>query len=127
MKQLLILILIFLVGCSTQIDNRILGTWKVQNSFYRATYKIEKAGEKLIGKVLYYNDDTTILKETGTDKDIFLNNLTYKNDAFVDAISGETITQKNISITIQSNDTLAVTKYIHNKPLTEIWTRKTLN
>lgn len=125
MKQFLIPILIFLVGCSTKIDTRILGEWNVQSQFYRATFKIEKVSKKVIGKVLYYNDDTTILKETGTDKDIFLHNLTYKNDAFVDAIAGATITKnERISITVKHQDTLEFTQYILHKPVVEIWTRK---
>ncbi|WP_420551374.1 hypothetical protein [Tenacibaculum aiptasiae] len=125
MKRYLFGLLIFLIGCSTQIDERILGIWNVQSSFYKATYKIEKQANKLIGKVIYYNDDTTIIRETGTDKDIFLNNLTYKDDTFVDAISGATQTNSdNLKIKIKHKDTLEVTSYIMHKPLIEIWVRK---
>ncbi|WP_272149982.1 hypothetical protein [Tenacibaculum aiptasiae] len=125
MKRYLFGLLIFLIGCSTQIDKRILGIWDVQSSFYKATYKIEKQANKLVGKVIYYNDDTTIIRETGTDKDIFLNNLTYKNNTFVDAISGATQTNSNnLKIKIKHKDTLEVTSYIMHKPLIEIWVRK---
>lgn len=125
MKRYLFGLLIFLIGCSTQIDERILGIWNVQSSFYKATYKIEKQANKLVGKVIYYNDDTTIIRETGTDKDIFLNNLTYKDDTFVDAISGATQTNSdNLKIKIKHKDTLEVTSYIMHKPLIEIWVRK---
>ncbi|KAB1155276.1 MULTISPECIES: DUF2147 domain-containing protein [Tenacibaculum] len=125
MKRYLFGLLIFLIGCSTQIDERILGIWDVQSSFYKATYKIEKQANKLVGKVIYYNDDTTIIRETGTDKDIFLNNLTYKDDTFVDAISGATQTNSdNLKIKIKHKDTLEVTSYIMHKPLIEIWVRK---
>ncbi len=111
------------MGCSTQIDKRILGIWNVQSNFYKATYKIEKKGKKIIGKLLYYNDDTTVLHETNTDKDIFLHDLKYKNGVYVDAISGATTT-KNLTIKIKHQDTLEVTSYIIHKPLIEIWTRK---
>ncbi|WP_299122029.1 hypothetical protein [uncultured Tenacibaculum sp.] len=125
MKRYLFGLLIFLIGCSTRIDERILGIWNVQSSFYKATYKIEKQANKLVGKVIYYNDDTTIIRETGTDKDIFLNNLTYKDDTFVDAISGATQTNSdNLKIKIKHKDTLEVTSYIMHKPLIEIWVRK---
>lgn len=125
MRKSLFGLFIFLIGCSSQIDNRILGIWNVKSTFYKATYKIEKQGKKLIGKVLYYNDDTTIIKETGTDKDIFLKNLTYKNEVYVDAISGATKTNsENFKIKIKHQDTLEVTSYISNQPLIETWIRK---
>ena len=78
MKKYLFGLSIFIIGCNLKIDNRILGTWKVQSNYYDATYKIEKQGKKLIGKVIYYNDGTTILRETKTQKDVFLKNLKYK-------------------------------------------------
>lgn len=59
------------------------------------------------------------------NKDIFLNNLKFKNDVFVDAISGATQTNsENLTIKIKHKDTLEVTSYIRHKPLVEIWTRK---
>ena len=125
MRKYLFGLLIFLIGCSTQIDERILGIWNVKSSFYKATYKIEKLDKNLVGKVIYYNDDTTIIKETGSNKDIFLKNITYKNDVFVDAISGATQTNsENLKIKIKHKDTLEVTSYIMHKPLIEIWVRK---
>ena len=125
MKKLGVLFLMFLFAFCTTAPKEILGIWQVQSNFYRATYKIEKQGKKLIGKVLYYNDDTTILNETGTDKDIFLSDLKYKDDVYVDAISGATnTTEEGISIKIKHKDTLEVTSYIRHKPLVEIWTRK---
>lgn len=123
MKRFLFLFLIFLVGCSTEIDNRILGTWNVQSKFYRGTFKIEKESKKLIGKIIYYNDDTTILKETETDKDIFLHDLKMKDDVFIDAVSGATTHTENLNIKVKNKDTLEVTTYIMKKPLVEIWTR----
>lgn len=125
MKKTLLGLIVLLTACSTQIDKRVLGTWNVQSNFYKATYKIEKQGEKLIGKVLYYNDDTTVLHETKTDKDIFLHDLKYKNNVYVDAISGATkTTSENLTIKIKHKDTLEVTSYINKKPLVENWTRK---
>ena len=125
MKKIVFGLLLLLAACSTQIDKRIFGTWNVQSNFYRATYKIEKHGKKIIGKVLYYNDDTTVLNKTNTDKDIFLHDLKYKNNVYVDAISGATkTTSENLTIKIKHKDTLEVTSYINKKPLIENWTRK---
>ena len=125
MKKAGILILMLSFAFCTKAPKEILGIWEVQSKFYRATYKIEKAGKKLIGKVIYYNDDTTVLHETGTEKDIFLSNLEYKDNVFVDAISGATQTNsESLTIKIIHKDTLEVTNYIRHKPLVEIWTRK---
>lgn len=125
MKKILIFLLLIAVACSSKIDERILGTWQVKSRYHQATYKIEKQGKKLVGKLLYYNDNIKVLEATNTDKDIFLKDLKNKNDVYVDAISGATITgKKNIEIRIKSNDTLAVTRYIMNQPLKEFWTRK---
>jgi len=117
--------MLFLFVYCTKAPEEILGVWKVENSFYKAVYKIENQGAKLLGKVLYYNDGTTILKETKTAKDIFLHDLKLKNDVYVDAISGATKTNsENLTIKIKHKDTLEVTSYIQHKPLIELWTRK---
>lgn len=125
MKNLLLLFSVLFLSCTTKIDERILGKWQVQSSFYKAIYKIEKQNKKLVGKVLYYNDDTTVLHETKTDKDIFLKDLKFKNNQFIDAVSGATKTiQKSTSIKVKHKDTLQVTSYVMKKPSIEIWTRK---
>ena len=125
MKKLGILLIALAFSFCSKAPKEIMGFWVVQSSFYKATYKIEKENKKLVGKVIYYNDDTTVLHETGTEKDIFLTNLKYKNDVFVDAVSGATQTNsENLTIKIKHKDTLEVTSYIRHKPLVEIWTRK---
>lgn len=125
MKKTLILYLLIIISCSSKIDESILGTWQVKSKYHQATYKIEKQGKKLVGKLLYYNDNIKVLEATNTDKDIFLKNLKNKNGIYVDAISGATITEKkNIEIRIKNEDTLAVTRYIMHQPLKEFWTRK---
>lgn len=113
------------VTCCSSTDEHILGVWNVKSDFYTATYSIEKQGKKIIGKLLYYNDNTRILQETGTAKDIVFHNLKSKNGVFVDAISGATRKAKTgIEIKIKHQDTLEVTTYIHKKPLKEFWVRK---
>lgn len=126
MRTILLAILLC-IGCSKSFDKNILGIWQVQSKFYKATYEIIQDNGLIVGKVIYYDDGTTILRETGTDKDIFLKNLKYKNDVFVDAVSGATVTKtKTTQLKVKHKDTLEVTSYIHNKPLVEIWTRKQL-
>lgn len=129
MKKNILLITCFLFIFCSEKEHDIIGFWNVESNYYRATYKIENKNNKLIGKVIYYNDDTTILKETHTDKDIFLFNLKLKKDnIYVDAVSGATSSKnQNTIIKVNHKDTLEVTSYIMKKPLKEIWIRNTNN
>ncbi|CAL2104545.1 conserved protein of unknown function [Tenacibaculum sp. 190130A14a] len=125
MKRFLLITVILFLGCSKSFDQRIIGIWKTNSKFYEATYKFEKVRKNIVGKLLYYNDGTTILRETGTDKDIFIKNLQYKDRLFIDAVSGATqTTSSNYQIKVKHKDTLEVTTHIRNKPSIEIWTRK---
>ncbi|WP_047788947.1 hypothetical protein [Tenacibaculum mesophilum] len=125
MKLFLLITIILFLGCSKPFDQRIIGIWKTNSKFYKATYKFEKVNKHIVGKLLYYNDGTTILHETGTDKDIFIKNLLYKDLLFIDALSGATQTNTlNYQIEVKHQDTLKVTTYIRRKPLIETWTRK---
>lgn len=113
------------IGCSKITEAKILGVWQVKSPYYKATYEITHTKDKLVGKVIYYDDGTTILHETGTAKDIFLKNLHYKNGMYIDAVSGATnTTEKTTKLIMKHRDTLQVRSYVHHKPLTEIWTRK---
>lgn len=123
-KSIFLLFFIFL-SCQSTIDSDILGVWNVQSDFYRAKYKIEQRGNKLVGALLYYNDDTKELKATHTDQDIFLKNLKKKNGLYIDAISGATITNHSqMEIVIKSKDTLEVSTHIMNDVLKEYWIRE---
>lgn len=125
MKRFLFITTIHFISCSKSFDNRILGEWKTNSKFYKATYKFEKISKNIVGKLLYYNDGTTVLQETGTKKDIFIENLDYKDNVFVDAVSGATqTTSQNYQIKVKHQDTLEVTTYIRNRPLIETWTRQ---
>ena len=130
MKKIsLITTCLFFAFC-TKKEHPIVGLWNVQSNYYKATFKIASEKNKLVGKVIYYNDDTTILHETRTEKDIFLFNLKETdNNTYIDAVSGATETKKHTtSISIKHKDTLEVTTYISKKPLTETWIRnKKLN
>ncbi len=125
MKRILLLLSCCLFIFCAKKEHEIIGLWDVKSNYYRATYKIEFQNNRLVGKVIYYNDDTTVLKETKTDKDLFLFNLKQKSDNnYIDAVSGATKTNnQTTSITIKHKDTLEVTSYIMKKPLTEIWIR----
>ena len=88
-KIILFAILIIAFSCAKK-ENPLLGKWKVDSKFYKATYHILESNDSVQGKVLYYNDDTTIIREVdGKDYYVF-KNLKEKENVYVDAISGAT-------------------------------------
>lgn len=122
-KGLFFTAFLLLLSCAEQ-PKELIGIWQVNSPYYKATYSIEEQNNVIVGKVKYYNDDTYIYRETGTDKDIFLHKITRKDSIYIDAVSGATITKKELIIKQKSEDTLEVTTYIHNKPLKEFWIKK---
>lgn len=113
-----------LLSCKDK-KNELLGTWSVNSKFYKAICFITETEERIKGQVLYYNDDTTVYNyEEGTTKNYFFNNIKEQKNEFVDAISGATKTgEQQIKLKLRHKDTLEVTTYIVNKPLTETWIR----
>lgn len=128
MKQWIFLLFpIIMVSCQRQEDP-LVGKWKVNSKFYSATYQISEAGNELNGLVLSYNDGTSKYKQ-GDEKQYFVFTGLKKESElqYVDGISGATSKKdapKSIEIKQINKDTLEVTTFIMNKPLTEIWTRK---
>ena len=62
MKQLLFFFFLWtLSACQTTTDNMV-GTWKVNDKFTKATYQIEQDGRYLKAFVLAYDDGTTQYK-----------------------------------------------------------------
>lgn len=127
MKSIIpILILFFLlVGCHKD-GKELHGEWRVNSSFYQSTCRIFEDNNQLKGLILTYNDGTTRYQHDGSTLRYLFENLKEKDGLFVDAISGATVKageQPAISIEQKSKDTLAVTSYVMNRPLTEIWTK----
>lgn len=125
MKKTAVYTFCFLMLCCTKQEHKIIGEWKVLSNFHRAIYNIELLDNKLVGRVIYYNDDTTELRATNTNSDLFLFDLkSQNNNTYVDAISGET-TLNNHATTLEviHKDTLITTTYYQKKPIKEIWIR----
>lgn len=123
MKRTFFVILVLLVSCSKK-PKELIGTWEVNSPYYSATYAIEEQEGKIVGRVIYYNDDTYIYTETGSEKDIFLHQLQKKDNLYIDAFSGATMTKKNMTMRLIGKDTLEVTSYIKGTPLREFWIKK---
>lgn len=124
MKKVIFLITVLTLSSCVNKPKELIGIWHVKTPYHRAIYSIEEYNNKIVGKVNYYNDDTFVYQKTGTEKDIFLHKIERKKNIYVDAVSGATITNKNLIIKLKNQDTLEVTKYIHKKPLKEFWIKK---
>ena len=124
MKKTFYFVLLFSVLSCSKKPTELIGIWEVKTSYHKATYSIEEHENRIVGRVKYYDDNTYIYKESGTHKDIFLHKLKRKDSIYIDAISGATMTNKELVIQRKHEDTLEVTKYIHNKPLKEFWIKK---
>ena len=124
MKKIVVLFIGYLVMSCNESPKGLLGTWRVDSKFYRANYKILEENDSIKALILYYNDDTTVLKHNPKQPRYAFSNLTSKKDVFVDAISGATKNENHtLSIKQIHKDTLKVTTYILNKALNETWIR----
>lgn len=125
-KTFLISIAIVFFSC-TKKENPLIGIWKVDSKFYKATCGILEEEGLTKGVVLYYNDNTTVYThEEGQPKSYFFKNIKEKDGTYIDAVSGATKTEdssKTATLHLVSTDTLEITTYIMNKPLKEIWIR----
>jgi major membrane immunogen (membrane-anchored lipoprotein) len=121
MKKIIVLACILLCACGKNTE-ALLGTWKVQSKFYRATYNIVEVDNELKAEVVYYNDDTTVLRQNEETPFYLFHNLKFQDDHSIDAISGATKTKEQpVFLKLKHKDTLEVTTYISNQPLKEIW------
>lgn len=125
MKRLIWLMGFALFFSCNSKENMLFGEWNVDSKFYRATYEILEHENAIKAKIIYYNDDTTIIREDKNNPQFILTNLREQKDSFVDVVSGATKTkdEEAISIKIKNKDTLIVTSYIMNKPVKELWIR----
>ncbi len=112
-----------MISCS-QKPTELVGVWEVRTPYHKALYSIEEYKSNIVGRVLYYNDNTFTYRESGTEKDIFLHEIKQKKGVYIDASSGATITHQEYIIKQTHIDTLEVTKLIHNKPLKELWIKQ---
>lgn len=127
MKKALFISIAIIVFSCTKKESSIIGIWKVDSKFYKATCEILEEKGVVKGIVLYYNDNTTVYRhEEGQPKSYFFKNIKEKDGTYIDAISGATKTEnpsKTTTLQLISKDTIEITTYIMNKPLKEIWIR----
>ncbi len=126
MKKLFLFLFmsITLLSCSKKQD-KIIGTWRVDSQFYKATYIISSHNEKFYGKVVSYDDGTTQYDQKDGDQGYFLTNLVAKDNRYVNGLLHENRGGKpqHISISLLNNDTLEVTTTVMHRPIIEKWIR----
>lgn len=128
MKTNLLLTIVSFIGISCNSNHDLDGYWKVDSDFYKATYHIQEVDNQTKAHIVSYNDGTTKYTSETRPNQFLFNNLKKKDDVYVDAISGATKTSSKGNtnhIRIKHKDTLEVTTYLMNKPLTEFWIRTT--
>lgn len=126
MNKFLICISILIIFSCRDTGKDLVGTWKVHSQFYQSTCQIYQEGRAVKGQILSYHDGTSTYKYDGTDKRFLFENLRSKDSVYVDGMSGATVkseTPQMLSIRQKSKDSLLVTTYIMNRPLTELWTK----
>lgn len=121
---ILILVLITLISCSNQEE--INGYWSVQSDFYKAVYHINDFDNTKKAEIISYNDGTTKYNKHTKPNQYLFSNLKKRDKSYVDLVSGATkITSNTNQIKIIHPDTLEITTYLHNTPLTELWIKTT--
>ena len=115
------------MGCHNN-GGELIGDWKVISNFHKTTCRIQEVEGSLKGLILQSDDGTTQYQYDGIKPQRFLfENLKKRNNQYIDAVSGATTKDgetPSLSIEVKNMDTLMVTTYSLNRPLTEIWTRK---
>lgn len=118
------IVISILMGCGSKPE--ILGTWKVDDGFYKATYRIEMVNEKIATEVLSYDDGTTRYKKSDESHFLF-NDLQKKGDRYVevDGVTGATTTsdENTPGLKLVNDSTLEVTRYIMEHATVETWNR----
>ena len=122
-----ILLLLFTISCSQQEDV-LVGIWKFEGDYHRATYEIIEEGNGFVGKVIHYDDGTS--RYTSKDKRICFEGLVKQDSIYIDGVSGASSSTKTtekgrtICIKVKSQDSLEATTYIRGRPLKEWWIRQ---
>lgn len=115
---------LFFAGCSADIPEEIQGTWRVNSPFYKSTCAIVVEDGRALAKVLTYDDGTTKYSFSEDRPWYVFENLRSKGDTYVDGVSGATSKEvANVAVVQSDVDTLQITTYVMDRPLTEIWTR----
>lgn len=123
----LILLLLLLMSCSKQEDV-LVGTWKFEGDYHRATYEIIEKRNGFVGKVIYYDDGTS--RYTSKDELICFEGLVKQDSIYVDGVSGASSSTKatkkgrTICIKVKSRDSLEATTYVRGQALKEWWIRQ---
>ncbi len=122
--RFLVVLIMFL--CSCHQGKEIEGTWSVQSKHYRSTIEIIPNKGRWDAKVLYYNDDTQIIKEDTINPYYLYKGIKYqKSSQYVDGVSGATkLVNESTKFKLVENDTLIITTQIRDKKINELWIRK---
>lgn len=120
----IIIVLLTTISCTEQEDI-LVGTWKFDGPFHKATYEITAEGSGFIGKVIDYDDGTS--HYTSKDALLCFEGLKKQDSIYVDGISGASAsnkTAKTICIKVKNQDSLKATTYVMGRAIKEWWVRQ---
>jgi len=115
--------MLILTACGGASDDVLLGTWQAQDKYYTGLYQIIDQDGELFGKVLYYDDGTTLYEFDIAKPKYIFEGLAYYKGVFVDA-EARTTHKPSITLKVLHPDTLEVKLFVNYQPSTEIWVRK---
>ncbi|UTW61771.1 FMN-binding protein [bacterium SCSIO 12741] len=116
-------VLLALTSCDSP-DSNLFGKWRVESKYYKATYHIVEDEGKIEGRVLYYNDGTTLIQEEGKPSKFLFRDLKEQDGVYVDGISGATnTTNKHWSLSLKHKDTIEAREHFGDQSSSEIWVR----
>lgn len=100
------------------------GTWRVNTPFYKSTCVIVVDDGYALARVLTYDDGTTNYSFSEGRPWYVFEKLMSEDGVYVDGVSGATSKEEAAVSVVQLDvDTLLVTTYVLDKPITETWTR----
>ncbi len=87
LKTILLIATLFVIAWLTAIvragnQDVIVGVWQVKTDYYQAIYEIESYDGSFVGKVHYYNDGQTEIKEN-KDNMYFISDLNKQGERYV--------------------------------------------
>ncbi len=121
-KWSLIFLVLILTSCGQDAE-RLLGDWKVNSQYYKATYQFAEEEGEIIAKVLYYNDGTSKYHWNKREPWLLSSKIEQDKPFFVDASTGATQQISQIKFQLLAKDSLEMSMTAFNGVSKEIWTK----
>lgn len=120
-----ILLTFFSLNSCAQNSDKLVGIWKVDNEFNKATYEIVQVDNKFFGKVHQYTSESKTYTGNNKKEDYFLIDIEKKDNTYV---NGKMYFEKDdlvdVKIVLVDKDKIKISLTVEGYPYSEIWNRK---